>query len=305
MSNEEEAYLNAFPKFETKTQNASSGSKEIKFSVKKIWRNDEDQPWNRAVSIKVEIYKDRKLFEQKTLNDSNSWYYEWQGDEAAEWLVIEREIPNGYTMVVEKNEEAEEVQYLIVNTHDDIFKDQNEYTGTTTTPKMGWNEHTETAPTNDQNEYTETTTSEINENRSGTGTTTGMTKNQGTTTATSVTQGHGDGTGTSTVMTGGASTAVSENSGSSHTSETVATTQTQGGGGGRSSSNYRNSTRTVQTVKRTVQTTSKTIGNGGNGGGGGGKLPQTGQLWLPVPFLSIGGMLFMALGLHLRKKDSE
>lgn len=37
----------------------------------------------------------------------------------------------------------------------------------------------------------------------------------------------------------------------------------------------------------------------------GGKLPQTGQLWWPVPILCIAGMVFVSAGLIVRSKDSE
>lgn len=35
------------------------------------------------------------------------------------------------------------------------------------------------------------------------------------------------------------------------------------------------------------------------------KLPQTGQLWWPIPILSIAGMVFLSAGLVIRSKDSE
>lgn len=33
------------------------------------------------------------------------------------------------------------------------------------------------------------------------------------------------------------------------------------------------------------------------------KLPQTGQLWWPVPVLALAGLVLVAIGLRLRKKD--
>ncbi|HAP78795.1 MAG TPA: hypothetical protein DCQ78_01135, partial [Ruminococcus sp.] len=37
-----------------------------------------------------------------------------------------------------------------------------------------------------------------------------------------------------------------------------------------------------------------------------GKLPQTGQLWWPVPLLAGGGILFIAIGLRIRsRKENE
>lgn len=49
----------------------------------------------------------------------------------------------------------------------------------------------------------------------------------------------------------------------------------------------------------------KNTSSGGNtpgSGGSSGKLPQTGQLWWPVPLLLICGMLFLAAGLWIQKK---
>ena len=40
-----------------------------------------------------------------------------------------------------------------------------------------------------------------------------------------------------------------------------------------------------------------------SGGGGGGKLPQTGQLWWPVPVLACAGLGCIAVGLFRRRED--
>ena len=44
---------------------------------------------------------------------------------------------------------------------------------------------------------------------------------------------------------------------------------------------------------------------GGSGGSGGGRLPQTGQLWWPVPVLVLGGILLILAGVVLRRKTSK
>lgn len=80
-----------------------------------------------------------------------------------------------------------------------------------------------------------------------------------------------------------------------------------------------NSTNDVQfsTTKdsstQTVTTTTSGSGSGsggpgggggsGSGGGGGGKLPQTGQLWWPVPFLGLGGIVFIMIGWRLQHRE--
>ena len=37
----------------------------------------------------------------------------------------------------------------------------------------------------------------------------------------------------------------------------------------------------------------------------GGKLPQTGQLWWPVPWLALGGIIMILLGCMMRRRESE
>lgn len=44
-------------------------------------------------------------------------------------------------------------------------------------------------------------------------------------------------------------------------------------------------------------------GGSGSGSGGGGKLPQTGQLWWPVPFLGLGGIVFIMIGWRLQHRE--
>lgn len=54
---------------------------------------------------------------------------------------------------------------------------------------------------------------------------------------------------------------------------------------------------TTKTTTRTTTITTK------SGTGTGEKLPQTGQLWWPVPALAAGGVILMAIGLRLRPKE--
>lgn len=64
-------------------------------------------------------------------------------------------------------------------------------------------------------------------------------------------------------------------------------------------------TTTTTTTERTTATTGSNgdgdSGGSGNSGGSGDKLPQTGQLWWPVPVLIAFGLLFMIAGLLRRR----
>ncbi|MDE7364262.1 MAG: Cna B-type domain-containing protein [Ruminococcus sp.] len=62
---------------------------------------------------------------------------------------------------------------------------------------------------------------------------------------------------------------------------------------------------TVTTSTTKTNSTSKTIANVTTTITTNAKLPQTGQLWWPIPVLSIAGMVFLSAGLVIRNKDSE
>ena len=97
-----------------------------------MWQNDEEQPWNRTVSITVDRYRDNKRYDSVILDDSNNWTYTWEDRDDHTWFVIERDIPKYYTVLYKQNH----TQYLIVNTFE-TPKDDSSMTdaaSTTTTP---------------------------------------------------------------------------------------------------------------------------------------------------------------------------
>ena len=179
MNSEDINVVNAYPKIVLKTLSDSDSQ----YSVRKVWQNDEDQPWNRTVSITVERYRDNQYYDDIELSEDNDWTYEWEDKDGHTWFVYEKEIPDNYTASYKENH----TQCLIINTYEG----------------------------NDTTETTTTTPS---------------------------------------------------------TSSTVNTTTTT------SSSTKTNSTE---------------------------KAPQTGQLWWPVPALTVGGLLCFGTGLVLRKKNDE
>lgn len=186
VNGEEASFLNAYPKIVLKTLSDTN----VQYSVKKIWKNDENQSWNRATSIVVERYRDNEYYDEVTLSEENDWSFGWNDSENHIWFVHEKVIPEGYTISYKDNH----TQYLIINTYEGDTID----TGTITT-----------------------TTSNISTNQ----------------------------------ITTGKST----------------TTQTTG----------------------TTTITSKD------------KVPQTGQLWWPVPGLAGGGIALLCLGTALLKKDDD
>ena len=184
--------------------------KDADYTVRKIWRNAEDEPFDTSVKITVEMYKDGEYDSTITLSEENDWSYTWTATAHTDWRVKEINIPEDYTVIYRSNE----TQYVIVNTHKkyDVSAEPPE----TTEPV------TETTST-----MTETTVLSSGVLSSGTYTTTSV---------------------------------KPENSDSPKTSITTAPAE---------------------------------------------KLPQTGQLWWPVPLLAGGGIVFIAMGLRIRSRKEN
>lgn len=102
--------MTVYPKY---TSIVSSDEME-KYTLKKIWENDTEQ--DRSEYITAEIYCDNELYQTVKLDSSNDWTYTWSvtvvEDEIHEWTVIERDVPQGYTVVYRSNN----TQFAIVNT---------------------------------------------------------------------------------------------------------------------------------------------------------------------------------------------
>ena len=74
----------------------------LQFQVLKLWRGDEGK---RPVSITVDIYRNGTLHETITLSEANNWSYRWSAeDDGAKWQVVEKDVPEGYTMTVEQRD---------------------------------------------------------------------------------------------------------------------------------------------------------------------------------------------------------
>ena len=110
MDGETADILNAYPKIICRTLSDS----DERYSVRKVWENDENQPQNRAVSITVERYRDNRYFDEIELNEENDWTYYWDDTDNHIWFVYEKVIPENYTVAYKENH----TQFLIVNTYE-------------------------------------------------------------------------------------------------------------------------------------------------------------------------------------------
>lgn len=85
------------------------------YSVIKLWK-DEGRETARTEFITVDILKDGVLYETVQLSPENDWHYTWTTtDTAAVWQVVERDVPEGYTVSVTQRETT----FTVVNTATD------------------------------------------------------------------------------------------------------------------------------------------------------------------------------------------
>ncbi len=74
---------------------------EITYRVVKVWKGSGDK---RPESVTAGIYKNGVLVRNVVLDASAGWMYSWKAvDDGSVWSVAEAEIPEGYTVRIQKN----------------------------------------------------------------------------------------------------------------------------------------------------------------------------------------------------------
>ena len=79
--------------------------------VQKVWNDGGNA--NRPKEITVQLLQDGKVVDTVTLNQANNWEYTWEKlDSGSRWQVVEKQVPDGYTVSVEQ----EDTVFVITNT---------------------------------------------------------------------------------------------------------------------------------------------------------------------------------------------
>ena len=85
---------------------------EIEYSVIKLWKDSGNED-KRPNAVEIEIFKDGELIENVKLSSENNWKHSWIGlDDGSVWTVVERNVPEGYTLTLEKKDAA----FVVTNT---------------------------------------------------------------------------------------------------------------------------------------------------------------------------------------------
>ena len=92
---------------------------EVELKVLKLWRGDEGRN-DRPKSIEVEIFCDGSSYKTVILSEENHWAYSWSAmDNGSSWTVVERNVPQGYTMTVEERQST----FVLTNTWTPTYPD--------------------------------------------------------------------------------------------------------------------------------------------------------------------------------------
>lgn len=86
----------------------------VSYKVIKVWKGDADKT-KRTDAVKIGIYKNGELYKTVDLNAACNWNYEWTDeDDGAKWTVVERDVPDGFTVQVTENEGY----FVVTNTYE-------------------------------------------------------------------------------------------------------------------------------------------------------------------------------------------
>lgn len=90
----------------------SEDDSKIELKVVKLWKGDNGSA-ARPATIEVEIFRNGTSYQKVTLSEENYWMYSWSAkDDGADWKVVERNIPTGYTMTIVERETS----FVLINT---------------------------------------------------------------------------------------------------------------------------------------------------------------------------------------------
>lgn len=86
----------------------------INICVEKKWKNNSNTIIPK--SITVDLYKNDIIYDSVVLSEDNQWSYMWENlDRTYDWMIIERNVPDNYTVTYEKYG----IETIITNTYDD------------------------------------------------------------------------------------------------------------------------------------------------------------------------------------------
>lgn len=252
-------------------------TKRIDVSVKKVW--DDKNYSKRPTSVKVQLLRDGKAYgDVVTLNNGNKWTHTWERlDASHKWEVREEEIPEGYKVTITPNN----YEFTITN-KGDFTTPPPSSSSTPSSSSPSSSSPSSSSPSSSSPSSSGSSSSDPTTQSSTPSETTkpesSSTPDSGSTSSTGLAPSESESSGPSSTPDSGTSSNSTPSSESSSTPES---------GSGSSS--------TSSTAPVTPPSNNSTPP----------KLPQTGQLWWPVPIMLISGFIFLLAGIVVSKLHED
>lgn len=108
-------HWNYSPSVFTKNSKETRENSRMNLSVIKVWK-DKGHEYQRPSEVTVVLYGNGEEYEVVKLNKQNSWKYSWDNlDMNISWRLVEKTIPENYTVTVVREENA----FIVTNTFDE------------------------------------------------------------------------------------------------------------------------------------------------------------------------------------------
>ena len=92
------------PKTGCETVPPTPPEKDIEIKVVKVWDDNDDSEHKRPSKVVVQLLRDGKVYDEVVLNEANNWTHVWTGlDPDHEWSVVEKTVPDGYTVSIDRD----------------------------------------------------------------------------------------------------------------------------------------------------------------------------------------------------------
>lgn len=95
-----------------KSERIPPSDEESEWTVTKLWKGDGSAA-DRPTSVEIELFRAGVPYQTVILSQENNWSYRWSAkQDGTEWTVTEPNVPNGYTMTVDKRDTT----FIVTNT---------------------------------------------------------------------------------------------------------------------------------------------------------------------------------------------
>lgn len=89
-------------------------SSNISWNVMKVWEDDDNAAGQRPEEVTVQLLCNGQVHDTMTLNEANGWKHSWINlDSAAQWQLVEQNVPENYTVLVEPSGNT----FVVTNTY--------------------------------------------------------------------------------------------------------------------------------------------------------------------------------------------